>query len=576
MEQTAKLQSATKAAGPAWPDVNVQAASPELAAALAALEEAETELTVQRTSIGTQLGTHLVEMARQMRSPAGFVKQLPVFALSSWEILSLSRIDASMFVSLPPQNRPGISLSATKQARLAWQLARHTANFKPGEATELALSRIAAASNAEWLKVRAVNALELARHARLGFPLPDRPAHAASTDRRVMYIVRDDPHRAVNGYTRRTHEIVAGLSKLGWSVDPIVTPRAGRGAITVDYDGVLYHRLVANTGYSDGLAGYVNEFADAIVARAVVTRPALVHAASNYINGLAGAIAARRLGLPFVYEVRGLWELTRLTIREDAASTLGFHAQSCLEAQAAEAADRVLVLSDELGTELERRGLPAGRTRLAASGSPDMQPVTDDARAEARRSFDIEPGTFVVGYIGSLVGYEGLDVLIKAMAKAGVRQPRVRLLVIGEGYQRADLESLTRRLGITDRVRFTGRINSHQAKQAYAAIDLAAYPRKRLRVTEVVPPLKHLEAAAAGVPIIVSDVAPLRTFAERTRAAIMFPADNAEALAHAIIDLSNSPSRCDEMGRAGLAAARAQTWQTTARAVVDTYNELLG
>lgn len=575
MEQTAELQSATTA-GPALPQLNMQVASPELTAALAALEEAETELTVQRTSIGTQLGTHLVEMARQMRSPTGFVKQLPVFALSTWELLSLSRIDASMFVSLPPQNRPGISFAGTKQARLAWQLARHTANFIPGEVTELAISRIAASSKAEWLKARAINALELARHARVGFPLPDKAAHAASTNRRVTYIVRDDPLRVANGYTRRTHEIVVGLSNLGWIVDPIVTPRAGRGELTVCYDGVLYHRLATSTGYGQGLAGYVNEFADAIVARAAITKPALIHAASNYINGLAGAIAARRLGLPFVYEVRGLWELTRLTIREDAATTLGFHAQSCLEAQAAEAADRVLVLSDELGAELERRGLPAGRTRLAASGSPVMQPVTDEARTEARRSFDIAPNTFAVGYIGSLLSYEGLDVLIKAVAKAGARDPRVRLLVIGDGYLREDLERLTRRLGIADRVRFTGRIDPHLAKKAYAAIDLAAYPRKRLRVTEVVPPLKHLEAAASGIPVIVSDVAPLRTFAQRTHAAVMFPADDIDALANAIIDLASSPVRLSEMSKAGLAAARAQTWQTTARAVVDTYSELLG
>lgn len=576
MVQTVDAKTAMQATAPDQQPVEAQPASPELAAALAALQEAQAELVLQNGSAGAQVGRHIVEMARHAHNPLRFVRQLPSFALSTWELMSLTRIDTSLFVSLPAQSRPNIDLAGRKEARLAAQLARLTANFQPGEAAEASLARIAEQAQAPWLKARAVNALELARHARHGFPLPSAAPRSDNTGQRVAYIVRHDPLSITNGYTRRTHEIVTGLTRQGWSVDCIVAPQPGPAAVTVSYDGALYHRLITSAGYKDGLAGYVNQFADAIVARAAVHKPVLIHAASNFINGLAGAAAARRLGLPFIYEVRGLWELTRLTVRADAETTLGFHAQSCLEAQAAKAADRVLVLSDELGTELERRGLPAGRTRLAMSGSPVMQPATPEIRAEARRSFNLAPDAFTVGYIGSLVAYEGLEILVRAVAAASATDSRIRLLVIGDGYERAALESLAQRLGASDRVTFTGRVASHLAKQAYAAIDLAVYPRRRLRVTEVVPPLKHLEAAAAGVPIIVSDVAPLRTFAERTNAAVCVPADNSEALARAILDLSGSPAKLRQLGESGLTAARALTWQTTASTIAATYKELAG
>jgi len=120
MVQTVETKTAMQATAPDQQPVEAQPASPELAAALAALQEAQAELVLQNSSAGAQVGRHIVEMARHAHNPLRFVRQLPSFALSTWELMSLTRIDTSLFVSLPAQSRPNIDLAGRKEARLAF------------------------------------------------------------------------------------------------------------------------------------------------------------------------------------------------------------------------------------------------------------------------------------------------------------------------------------------------------------------------------------------------------------------------------------------------------------------------
>lgn len=543
--------------------------------ALTALHDAETELDTLRQSTGVRLGSLMVEAAKSAKQPFQFIKNLGPLALTISEFVSCARIDTGLFVGLPTQARSRASLTDRKDARRAAQLARAIMTFGKRSSAVSEFSGIEAGTSAPWLKTRAHLALELAGLVRTGFPLPARSvAQPCQQNGCVFYLVQSDPVSLNNGYTHRTHQLATRVAALGWDIQPIVAPAKRRAALDVPFGGLVYRRLMMQSRYEDGVAGYVADYADQIVKLAEQRRPAVIHAASNFLNGLAGATAARRLGIPCIYEVRGLWELTWLVDRPEFADALGFHAQVRLETDAAAASDRVLPISSEIAGELAKRGIAPRTMLIAPSGAPPQYHATYEERRAMRQLFGIADDAFVTGYIGSIVSYEGLATLIRSFVEVKAANANARLLLVGQGTDRQALMALANRLGLANDVIFPGRLNPSDARRAYAALDVACYPRDDTRVTQIVPPLKHMEAASAGLAIIVSSVAPLKSFADRTGAALVVPSGDAAALARALIDLMHHPERREELGKAARAAAARETWGETARIVCETYRDV--
>jgi PEP-CTERM/exosortase A-associated glycosyltransferase len=140
----------------------------------------------------------------------------------------------------------------------------------------------------------------------------------------------------------------------------------------------------------------------------------------------------------------------------------------------------------------------------------------------------------VVGFAGSFFAYEGLDLLIEAAARLLPRHPRLRVLLVGGGPHEPALRALAARRGIAERVVFTGRVPHAQVQRYYDLIDVLAYPRRRMRLTELVTPLKPLEAMAQGRMLVASDVGGHRELVRDGNTGWLFAADDADALAAAI------------------------------------------
>ena len=129
---------------------------------------------------------------------------------------------------------------------------------------------------------------------------------------------------------------------------------------------------------------------------------------------------------------------------------------------------------------------------------------------EIAQAHDLD-GRFVIGFIGSIVDYEGLDDL--ALALSLLPEPlrrRWRLLIVGDGEYRPMLEQVVERLGLRPNVVFTGRVPHDRVRDFYALCDLVVYPRKPWPICEMISPLKPLEPMALGIPVVASDVAALR------------------------------------------------------------------
>lgn len=377
------------------------------------------------------------------------------------------------------------------------------------------------------------------------------------------------PYHA-SGYTTRTHEVIRALRNAGCTVYAHTRPgypwdRKDRlcDAATPEsvVEGISYThaRMPAN---NRPVLQYASQAAAVIAAAALRFRVAVIHAASNHVNALPALLAARRLGIPFHYEMRGLWELTRVSRQPDFAGGQAYRQGLELEALVARHADRLFVISQRLGQFVhENFGIAEDKCSLLPNCvDPDRFVMADPRR--------VEPDT--IGYAGSLMGYEGLDTLIDAVAQLVRQGSQVSVNIIGDGEVRQQLEAQVQRLGLSDRVRFFGKMSPESARAALACCALVCIPRKPFKVCEIVPPIKMVEAMAMGKPLIVPDLPVFRDEMGRDPAGWFFRAGDAEDLARVISGALAQPAVLAELGRRARNYAVAErSWQRHVAPIVE-------
>ncbi|HYQ76636.1 glycosyltransferase [Cellulomonas sp.] len=441
---------------------------------------------------------------------------------------------------------------------------------------------------------RAVRAAEAgaepsnAQLARRGFPVARRAAEPAYEPhpRRLLYLLHNSLPYASAGYATRSHGLLRGLAA-DWDVLGVTRPgfpfdlpghdelRSVPAREVVD--GVPYARLSTEPGVwpKNPLTRYVADYADAVADLARRERPALVHAASNHWNGLTAVQAARRLGLPSVYEVRGLWEVTRASRNPGWAGSGMYRYIARMEADAATAADRVIAITEGLRAELVGRGVPEDRITVVPNGVDTRRfvPVPRDADLAERLGL---AGRTVIGYVGSMLDYEGIDLLVRAAAELDRERSDFHVLLVGDGAERERFEALADELGVLGRVvTFVGRVPHADVERYYSLVDVAPFPRLPLPVCELVSPLKPFEAMAAGKAVVASDVAALAEIVDDGVTGLLHAKGDAADLARRLRELLDRPDLVRRLGAAGRAwVERERDWATLAGRVSALYEEL--
>ncbi|MFM8991785.1 MAG: glycosyltransferase, partial [Alphaproteobacteria bacterium] len=156
------------------------------------------------------------------------------------------------------------------------------------------------------------------------------------------------------------------------------------------------------------------------------------------------------------------------------------------------------------------------------------------ADAAARRAAGLPESGPVVGFVGSLYRYEGIDLLVDAAAQLARAHPLLSFAVVGGGMEEAALRARVAAAGLGARFAMAGRVDNADVERHYAAMDILAYPRRSMRLTELVTPLKPLEAMAMGRIVLASDVGGHRELVADGATGILFPPGDAGALAAAI------------------------------------------
>ncbi len=363
---------------------------------------------------------------------------------------------------------------------------------------------------------------------------------------RILHIL-DHSAPLHSGYAFRTLAILREQRALGWDTVQLTGPKQGLCAKPEQtVDGWHFFRTEPARGLGSRLPllkqlSLVNSLARRLHQVAKLTRPDVLHAHSPALNAIAALRVGRMLGLPVVYEIRAFWEDAAVDHGTSAAGGIRYRLSRALETFAVRHADQVTTICEGLRADLCARGIGVQKVTVIPN-AVDLDHFSDGQPRDAALARQLGLGTGpTLGFIGSFYAYEGLTLLLEAMPLMLAACPALHLLLVGGGVQQAALKALALRLGIADKVIFTGRVPHAQVARYYDLIDVLVYPRLPMRLTELVTPLKPLEAMAQGRLIVASDVGGHRELIAHGRTGILFQAGNRESLAEKVLGLFRHP-----------------------------------
>lgn len=360
-----------------------------------------------------------------------------------------------------------------------------------------------------------------------------------------------------SGYAFRTAAILEQQRALGWETFHLTgSKHTPAGPAEEQIDGLHFYRTPPSTAawaqwpvagqiaVIDGLSARLAEVAAAL-------RPDLLHAHSPVLNGIAALRVGRRLGIPVVYEVRAFWEDAAADHGTAREGGLRYRLTRALETYVLRRAAAVTVICEGLRGDVIARGVPAGKVtvipnavdvqRFAAGGTPDPTLV---------QQYGLE-GKTVLGFAGSFYAYEGLALLLEAMARIITPLPQVHLVLVGGGPQEGRLMEIAAAMGLDGHVHFTGRVPHDRVQAYYGLMDIMVYPRQSIRLTELVTPLKPLEAMAQRKLVIASDVGGHRELIRHGETGYLFHAGDAAALAATVVQAVRERTQWPRLHEAG-------------------------
>ncbi|SFZ71644.1 TIGR04063 family PEP-CTERM/XrtA system glycosyltransferase [Chitinimonas taiwanensis] len=391
---------------------------------------------------------------------------------------------------------------------------------------------------------------------------------------RVLHVL-DHSAPLHSGYTFRTLSILREQRALGWETLHLTTPKQGHSPLRQEeVDGLMFYRTPSAEG--TGLLAQMRLTQRRLAEVVRDTRPDLIHAHSPVLNALPALWVGRQFKLPVVYEMRASWEDAAVDHGTTREGSLRYRASRALESFALRRADEVTTICEGLRGDIAVRGIPSERITVipnAVDANAFRFGVEPDPALRSQLGLD---GATVLGFAGSFYGYEGLSLLLGAAERMLARHPALRVLLVGGGPQEAALKAQVAAAGMQDKVIFTGRVPHSEVQRYYELIDVLAYPRLPIRLTELVTPLKPLEAMAQGRIFVASDVGGHRELIRHGETGFLCKAGDVAALENALEDVLAQRERWPAIKQQARRFVEAErTWRSSVARYQEVYGRAL-
>ena len=365
----------------------------------------------------------------------------------------------------------------------------------------------------------------------------------------------------LSGYSIRSKYIVENQNKLGFCPIVLTSPRFHTGKKTEILNNIEYIRTTLKKHNPVFTLPFIKEFYEIILVLRKILHISrkhdfdIIHAHSPSLWGIAAMLAAQRLKKPFCYEVRAFWEDAAVDLGRFKEQFLFYRISQHIENIVFKKADAIICICNGLKKEIISR-INKKNIFLVPNGvdTKIFRPLPQSN--ELSKKYDLE-GKTTIGFIGSFFTFEGLDLLIRAIPKILRNRGNIAFLFVGDGVERENLTNLVKSMRLpSDRIIFTGRVPHEKILNYYSLLDILVYPRTSKRITELVTPLKPLEAMSMGKVVLASNVGGLQELIEDNVNGVIFEKDNIDDLASKLIMLLDRKDLRQKIGQKAIESMR--------------------
>lgn len=386
----------------------------------------------------------------------------------------------------------------------------------------------------------------------------------------------------VSGYSSRSDAIIRSTRDLGVETCHITSQKYDKFVDKEEIiDGIKFYRTTKAKGIFTGIpllsyVDYVRHMSQRVKEVVDIENPDIIHAHSPMLNGLVALKVGKETGIPVMYEVRAFWEDAAVDTGKIKEFGFQYKIIRSIEQYVFNKADRIACICEGLRKEIISRGISASKliTVPNAVNLDKFQPIKE-VNIELKRKLGLEDKV-VLAFLGSFFKYEGLEFLIKSLPLIQSRiGKKVHILLVGGGNEEDNLKRLASELGVGESVTFTGRVNYNEINDYYSLVDLLVFPRETIRLTELVTPLKPLEAMAQGIPLIASNIGGHRELIEDDVTGGLFDPESPEALADKVVELLLDSNKLKRYVENGLSYVRNERrWDKTAQRYLPVYESM--
>ncbi len=385
-----------------------------------------------------------------------------------------------------------------------------------------------------------------------------------------------------SGYTFRTRAILEQQKELGWKTFHVTSAKHSVAEQDIEeVDGLRFYRSQQPAGLLAKLP-VLNQWA---IVKSLTTRldeiipeikPDILHAHSPALNGLAAIKAGKKYNIPVVYECRAFWEDAAVDHGTTSEGSLRYRITKALETYVFKQAQTVTCICEGLRQDIIKRGVAENKiTVIPNAVNIEKFIFGQEAKPQLKQELGLQ-GNTVLGFIGSFYAYEGIPLILDALPEILKQQPNVRLLLVGGGPQEQIIKDKAKQLQLESFVIFTGRVPHDQVQDYYNLVDIFVYPRLAMRLTELVTPLKPLEAMAQGRLVIASDVGGHKELIKDQENGVLFKANDADSLALCVLNLLARSESWEAMRQAGRHyVEQERNWATSVANYQQIYSNLL-
>ena len=388
-----------------------------------------------------------------------------------------------------------------------------------------------------------------------------------------------------SGYAFRSQNILRCQRDLGWQPCAVTSIKHqlglkndGVSCTDEQIDDIRFYRSELNSKmigeYSSQLQVVAKLFST--LKRVIaIEQPDVLHVHSPALNVLPVLVLGRKLGIPVVYEIRAFWEDAAVDHGSYSEFSWKYRLVHALETWTCRRVNHLAVLCEGIKQDLQKRGIGENRITIVPNGihAADFQPCPVDE--EFRHAWGLN-GKIVIGFVGSFYRYEGLDLLVEAFAKLLRKKDNLVLLLVGGGEVAEELKAQVHRKSLGSHVKFPGRISHDRIPGVYGLCDFLVYPRNSIRLTELVTPLKPLEAMAMKKPVVASDIGGHRELIRDGETGVLFQSGNVSSLVKALDGIICDPERVQQLVQQGKAwVMRERSWEKIVYRYASIYQEVL-